>query len=81
MEFLKNILGEELYRQVETKVNEYNANSENKDKQVKIVDLSSGKYVSKEKYDTLQTTLNNANAEITTLKETRKKYSKWIWEL
>lgn len=36
MDFLKAILGDDLYSQVETKVNAYNADEANKDKQVKI---------------------------------------------
>lgn len=34
MEFLKAILSEELYKQVETALNAYNGNEANKDKQV-----------------------------------------------
>ena len=50
MNFLKEILGEELYSQVESKVNEYNGNEANKDKQVKIGNLGTGEYVGKGKY-------------------------------
>ena len=41
MEFLKEILGEELYKQFEEKVNAYNGNEANKDKQIKLANLSS----------------------------------------
>ena len=36
MEFLKDILGEDLYKQVSDTVNAYNGKPENKDKQVKL---------------------------------------------
>ena len=79
MEFLKPILGEDLYKQVETKVNEYNTKTENKEKQIKIADLGTGEYVSKNKYDTLQTDLENtktslesANTTIADLKKNNK---------
>lgn len=75
MEFLKSILGDELYSQVETKVNEHNAAEGNKDKQVKLVNINSGDYVSKDKYMTLKTQadgldkqLKEANTEIQSYK-------------
>ena len=49
MDFLKAILGDDLYSQVETKVNAYNADEANKDKQVKIGNLASGEYTSTNK--------------------------------
>jgi hypothetical protein len=54
MDFLKKILGEEKYKELVKSIDEYNAKDENKDKQVKLVDLSEGGYVSKEKYDSLE---------------------------
>lgn len=73
MEFLKDILGEDLYLQVETKINAHN--EQNKEKQVKIANLGDGDYVSKSKYETLQNDLQNqkdllktANAEIDSYK-------------
>lgn len=68
MEFLKDILGDDLYNQVTTKVNSYNET--NKDKQVKIANLSTGEYVSKSKYDTLQTDLNNTKTSLDTANTT-----------
>lgn len=47
MEFLKTILGEELYKQVETALNTYNGDEANKDKQIKLANLASGEYVGK----------------------------------
>lgn len=79
MEFLKAILGEELYKQVEAAVNAYNGNADNKDKQVKLANLGSGEYVGKGKYDALdallkgkETELTNANGLIAELKKGTK---------
>ena len=79
MEFLKRILGEELYKQFESKVNEHNGKPENKDKQIKIANLGTGEYVGKGKYDTLEAEKNNLlgqvkdlNATIETLKNGNK---------
>lgn len=51
MEFLKEILGDDLYKQFEEKVNAHNGNEANKDKQIKIGNLGSGEYVGKGKFD------------------------------
>lgn len=51
MEFLKEILGEDLFKQIESKINEHNGNEANKDKQVKLGNLGSGEYVGKGKHD------------------------------
>ena len=79
MEFLKEILGEELYKQVETALNAYNGNEANKDKQIKLANLGSGEYVGKGKYDSLQalpdgktTELDTANGLIAELKKGTK---------
>lgn len=61
MDFLKAILGDELYAQVEQAINAHNGKPENKDKQIKIADLGSGEYVSKAKYTTLDAE-NQTNA-------------------
>lgn len=66
MEFLKEILGEELYKQLETAVNAYNGNEANKDKQVKIANLGGGEYVGKGKYDALQAQLDGKTTELDT---------------
>lgn len=65
MEFLKEILGEELFKQIAEKINAHNGNEANKDNQVKIGNLGSGEYVGKDKYDALQEALNGKDAEIT----------------
>lgn len=74
MEFLKEILGEELYSQAKEKVDTYN--KEHKDKPMKLVNLSEGNYVSKEKFDnketeisTLKTQVEDANKEIQSYKD------------
>jgi hypothetical protein len=61
MEFLKAILGEELYAKLEQAVNAYNGNEANKDKQVKIANLGTGEYVSKGKHASLEAE-NQTNA-------------------
>ena len=70
MEWLKNIVGEDLFKQVETKVNEHNSKSENKDKQVKIVNVNDGEYVSKLKYTTLENELNTTKTSLQTANTT-----------
>ena len=70
MEFLKDILGEDLYKQVSDTVNAYNGKPENKEKQVKIADLGSGQYVDKGKYDTAVAEKENLAGQIKTLNTT-----------
>lgn len=65
MDFLKEILGEELFNQVAEKINAHNGNEANKDNQIKIGNLGKGEYVGKGKYDALQEALNGKDAEIT----------------
>lgn len=79
MEFLKEILGEELFNQLAEKVNAHNGDEANKDKQIKIGNLASGEYVGKGKYDALdallkgkQTELDTANGLISELKKGTK---------
>lgn len=74
MEFLKEILGEELFSQTKEKVDAYN--QEHKNTPVKIVNLSEGNYVSKEKFEAketeigdLKTQIDNANEEIQSYKD------------
>ena len=66
MEFLKAILGDDLYKQLEEKVNAHNGNEANKDKQIKVANLGNGEYVGKAKYDALQTLLDGKTTELTT---------------
>lgn len=55
---LKELLGEELYKQVQAKIDEKNSTETDKLKHVRYADLSEGKYVSKEKYDSELEKLN-----------------------
>lgn len=66
MEFLKAILGEELYAQLAEKLNAYNGDEANKDKQVKLANLGNGEYVGKGKYDALQALLDGKTTELDT---------------
>jgi hypothetical protein len=79
MDFLKDILGEDLFAQVSEKINAHNGNEANKDKQIKIGNLGSGEYVGKGKYDALnelltgkQTELDTANGLIEQLRKSAK---------
>lgn len=66
MEFLKEILGEDLYTKFEEKINEYNELDTNKEKQIKICNLNTGEYVAKSEYDSLGETLKSKEAELET---------------
>ena len=48
---LKEVLGEELFAQVDAKINEVNASQPDKTKHVRFADLSEGGYVSVSKYN------------------------------
>ncbi len=64
MEFLKEVLGEELYNQFVEKINAHNGNEANKEKLIKLVNLNAGGYVSKDKYISLETELSGKGAEL-----------------
>lgn len=84
MDFLKEILGEELFNQFSEKINAYNGNEANKDKQIKLGNLGSGEYVGKGKFDALQEAINGKDAELTSanqLIEQMKKATKGNEEL
>lgn len=65
MEFLKDVLGEELYQQFKLKVDAHNGDEANKEKLIKLANLTSGEYVGKGKYESLEADLNSKNAELT----------------
>lgn len=65
MDFLKEILGEELFKQFKEKVDAFNGDEANKDKQIKLGNLASGEYVGKGKFDALQAALTGKDTEIT----------------
>lgn len=64
MDFLKSVLGDELYSQVADKINAYNGDEANKDKQIKIGNLGSGEYVSKLKLDDVTSQLTGKQSEL-----------------
>lgn len=66
MDFLKEILGDELYAQVVEKIHAHNGNEANKDKQIKIANLASGEYVGKGKHDALQALFDGQKTELDT---------------
>ena len=68
MEFLKELLGDDLYSQVEAKL------KDNKD--VKLANLASGEYVSKAKYDDKEAELVKANNTITSLQDAASKFER-----
>lgn len=70
MEFLKAILGEELYAQVETAVNAYNSAEDHRANPIKLANLSTGEYVGKGKYDSLFTEKNSLTEQLKTAQET-----------
>ena len=61
---------EELYKQVEEKINAANANEPDKLKHIRYADLSEGEYVSKGKYDTAVAEKENLAGQIKTLNTT-----------
>ena len=73
MEFLKAILGDELFQQFEAKINEHNGNEANKDSQIKIANIGAGEYVGKGKHDSeiekLNQLLSGKDTELTTANE------------
>lgn len=66
MEFLKQILGDELFSQVKQKIDAHNGDDANKDTQIKLANLSGGEYIGKGKYDALQALLTGKENELTT---------------
>ena len=63
MEILKDILGEELFKQFESKVNEWNGNEANAQKKIKLANLETGDYIGKGKYTSLEEQLKSVIAE------------------
>ena len=69
MEFLKEILGEDLYNQVKTKVSSYNEKAD-KDKRISIANVNGDEYVTKAKYSQLETDLDNTKTSLSTAQNT-----------
>ncbi|NBJ93211.1 phage scaffolding protein [Parablautia muri] len=66
MDWLKEILGEELYKQLMEAIGTYNQKPENKEKQIKLADLGKGEYVSKEEYSALEADKGNLAEQLKT---------------
>ena len=75
MDFLKEVLGEEMYGQFAEKVNAYNE-SAGEGKQIKIDNINSGNYVSKAKYMDMQTERDGLKGQLTEATETIGSYEK-----
>jgi len=71
---LKELLGEELFAQVDAKIQEHNNGEPDKLKHVRYADLSEGNYVSKEKYQTLETKSNGLQTQLREANDTIKSY-------
>ena len=67
---LKELLGDELYAQVEEKINAANEGKEDKLTHIRYADLSEGNYVGKNKYEALEAEKGNLEAQIKTLNST-----------
>ena len=67
---LKELLGEELYAQVEEKINAANEGKEDKLAHIRYADLSEGNYVGKNKYEALEVEKGNLETQIKTLNST-----------
>lgn len=79
MDFLKEILGDELFSKISEKLKAYNENPDNKDKQIKLANLTEGNFIPKQQFDSV-TAENQTNAqkltEANTLIEQLKKSAK-----
>lgn len=71
---LRELLGEELFAQVDTKIQEHNKTIEDKTQHVRYVDLSEGGFVSKEKYMSLETESNGYKTQLGGANNTIKSY-------
>lgn len=76
MEFLKTVLGQELFAQVEAKINEHNAAEKDESKHIKIANLSEGGYVSKDKHSALETEKNSIQEQLTAAQQLVEDYKK-----
>lgn len=70
MEFLKEILGDELYRQSEARITSYNQSKDHKGERVKLANLSTGDYVGKGKYERLVQEKNRMKRQVGSLNST-----------
>ena len=61
---LEELLGSELYAQVQAKIDEVNAKEPDKLKHIRYADLSEGEYVGRGKHEALQTKYDGQTAEL-----------------
>ncbi len=71
---LQELLGDELYGQVEAKIQEHNKGIEDKLQHVRFVDLSEGNYVSKDKYQSTATKVKGLETQLGEANKTIKSY-------
>jgi hypothetical protein len=64
LEWLKAVLGDDLFGQVIEKLNAHNGDEANKENQIKLANLGAGGYVSKDKFTALETDKGNISAEL-----------------
>lgn len=67
MEFLKAFFGDKAitYDELVQAINAYNGDEKNKERLIKMVNLTDGGYVSKDKYTNLETDLSGKTTELT----------------
>lgn len=67
MEFLQDFFGDKAitYDELVQAINAYNGDEKNKEKLIKMVNLTDGGYVSKDKYTSLETDLSGKTTELT----------------
>ena len=73
---LEDLLGAELYAQVQAKLDEVNGNEPDKLKHVRYADLSEGEYVGKGKHDALQAKFDGQTQELAAANELIAKLEK-----
>lgn len=71
---LKELLGEELFAQVDAKIQEHNNGEPDKLKHIRYADLSEGNYISREKYQTLEMKSNGLQTQLNEANDTIKSY-------
>jgi hypothetical protein len=71
---LQELLGEELFAQVDEKIQTHNKGIDDKLKHVRYADLSEGKYVSTEKHQALETKSGGLEAQLKEANETLAKF-------
>lgn len=73
MDFLKEVIGEELFTEVKSKIDEYNKKIDDKEQQMKLANLGQGKYVSIGKYYSLKKAYTHKTKELYEMKKILEK--------